>query len=125
MIRAIPPAAAAPERKAAGKVQKIGRQPKIPKPAIDNAAIFIVGQATESNLLTPRLVGKRVNLHPVWVIFSLLAFGDLFGLLGLLIAVPVAAILGVLIRFALRKYLASPIYDPAAVTVRDDIAIRP
>jgi predicted PurR-regulated permease PerM len=89
------------------------------------AAIFIVGQATESNLLTPRLVGKRVNLHPVWVIFSLLAFGDLFGLLGLLIAVPVAAILGVLIRFALRKYLASPIYDPAAVTVRDDIAIRP
>jgi predicted PurR-regulated permease PerM len=88
------------------------------------AAIFIVGQATESNLLTPRLVGKRVNLHPVWVIFSLLAFGDLFGLLGLLIAVPVAAILGVLIRFALQKYLASPIYDPAAVA-RDDIAIRP
>jgi len=74
--------------------------------------------------LDARLVGKRVNLHPVWVIFSLLAFGDLFGLLGLLIAVPVAAILGVLIRFALQKYLASPIYDPAAVA-RDDIAIRP
>ena len=88
------------------------------------AAIFVVGQAAESNLLTPRLIGKRVNLHPVWVIFSLLAFSNLFGLLGLLIAVPVAAIIGVLTRFALQRYLASPIYDPAAAAERDDISIR-
>jgi len=78
----------------------------------------------ESNLLTPRLIGKRVNLHPVWVIFSLLAFSNLFGLLGLLIAVPVAAIIGVLTRFALQRYLASPIYDPVAAAKRDDISIR-
>lgn len=79
------------------------------------AIIFIVGQSIEGNLLTPKLVGDRVNLHPVWVIFSLLAFGNLFGLAGLLVAVPVAAIIGVLTRFALRQYLVSPIYDPAAV----------
>jgi predicted PurR-regulated permease PerM len=49
-------------------------------------------------------------LHPLWLIFALFAFGYLFGILGLLIAVPVAAALGVLARFALRQYLASPIY---------------
>ncbi len=75
--------------------------------------IFVVGQAIEGNFLTPKLVGDRVNLHPVWVIFALLAFGNLFGLAGLLVAVPVAAIIGVLTRFALSQYLASPIYDPA------------
>jgi predicted PurR-regulated permease PerM len=77
------------------------------------AAIFAVGQAIEGNVLTPKLVGERVNLHPVWVIFALLAFGELFGLLGLLIAVPVAAVIGVITRFAMQRYLASPLYDPA------------
>jgi predicted PurR-regulated permease PerM len=76
------------------------------------AGIFLVGQTIEGNILTPRLVGGRVNLHPVWVIFALLAFGSLFGLLGLMIAVPVAAIIGVLTRFALQRYLAGPLYDP-------------
>ncbi|HZS82072.1 MAG TPA: AI-2E family transporter [Stellaceae bacterium] len=76
------------------------------------AAIFAAGQAIEGNLLTPKLVGDRVHLHPVWVIFALLAFGDLFGLAGLLVAVPAAAIIGVLMRFALQRYLASPLYDP-------------
>jgi predicted PurR-regulated permease PerM len=76
------------------------------------AAIFVAGQLLEGNVLTPKLVGDRVNLHPVWVMFSLLAFGNLFGLVGLLVAVPVAAIIGVLIRFALGRYLASPLYDP-------------
>lgn len=88
------------------------------------AGIFVVGQAIEGNLLTPKLVGERVNLHPVWVIFSLLAFGNLFGLLGLLIAVPVAAIIGVLTRFALGRYLASPIYDPPAARAHDDGPVR-
>jgi predicted PurR-regulated permease PerM len=79
--------------------------------------IFVVGQAIEGNFLTPKLVGDRVNLHPVWVIFALLAFGNLFGLAGLLVAVPVAAVIGVLTRFALQRYLASPIYDPAVAPV--------
>jgi predicted PurR-regulated permease PerM len=76
------------------------------------AGIFVVGQSLEGNVLTPKLVGDRVHLHPVWVIFSLLAFGNLFGLAGLLVAVPVAAIIGVLVRFSLHQYLASPLYDP-------------
>ncbi|MBX6367493.1 MAG: AI-2E family transporter [Rhodospirillales bacterium] len=76
------------------------------------AGIFVFGQAVEGNVLTPKLVGDRVNLHPVWVIFALLAFGSLFGFVGVLLAVPIAAILGVLVRFALERYLASPLYDP-------------
>ncbi|HTZ78710.1 MAG TPA: AI-2E family transporter [Stellaceae bacterium] len=75
--------------------------------------LFLVGWTVEGNVLTPKLVGERVNLHPVWVIFALLAFGSLFGFLGVLIAVPIAAILGVLVRFALSQYLASQFYDPA------------
>jgi predicted PurR-regulated permease PerM len=88
------------------------------------AGIFVAGQTIEGNLLTPKLVGERVNLHPVWVIFALLAFGNLFGLAGLLIAVPVAATFGVLTRFALSRYLASPIYDPLSACARDDESIR-
>jgi predicted PurR-regulated permease PerM len=76
------------------------------------AAVFLAGQTIEGNVLTPKLVGERVNLHPVWVIFALLAFGALFGFVGVLLAVPVAAILGVLVRFALARYLVSPLYDP-------------
>lgn len=83
--------------------------------------VFVVGQAIEGNFLTPKLVGDRVNLHPVWVIFALLAFGNLFGLAGLLVAVPVAAIIGVLTRFALGRYLASPIYDPAVAVVPAEV----
>jgi predicted PurR-regulated permease PerM len=75
--------------------------------------IFIAGQAVESNVLSPKLVGERVNLHPVWVIFALLAFGALFGFVGVLLALPAAAVTGVLVRFALARYLASPLYDPA------------
>jgi predicted PurR-regulated permease PerM len=75
--------------------------------------VFAVGSFVESNVLSPRLVGGRVNLHPVWIIFALLAFGSLFGFLGVLIAVPTAAVAGVLVRFALGRYLESPLYDPA------------
>jgi predicted PurR-regulated permease PerM len=88
------------------------------------AVIFVVGQTIESNLLTPKLVGERVNLHPVWVIFSLLAFGNLFGLVGLVIAVPAAATLGVLTRFALARYLDSRLYDPFSASARDDDSIH-
>jgi predicted PurR-regulated permease PerM len=72
--------------------------------------IFAVGQFLEGNVLAPRLVGNRVGLHPVWVIFALLAGGALFGFVGLLLAMPVAAVAGVLIRFAVARYRDSPYY---------------
>ena len=72
--------------------------------------IFLVGQFLEGNLLAPKLVGKSVGLHPVWLIFALLAFGYLFGFVGLLVAVPLAATIGVLVRFALLRYRESSLY---------------
>ena len=74
------------------------------------AAIFFGGQFIEGNILQPNLVGKSVGLHPVWLMFALFAFGALFGFAGLLVAVPAAAAVGVLVRFALSRYLASPLY---------------
>jgi predicted PurR-regulated permease PerM len=74
------------------------------------AAVFFTGQLIEGNILQPRLVGKSVGLHPVWLMFALFAFGALFGFVGLLIAVPAAAAVAVLVRFALARYLASPLY---------------
>jgi len=74
------------------------------------AAIFVVGQAAEGNLLTPKLVGERVGLHPVWVMFALLAAGVLFGFVGVLLAVPMAAVAGVMLRFGMQRYLASPYF---------------
>src|SRR5215203_5946747 len=72
--------------------------------------IFITGQFIEGNILSPKLVGASVGLHPVWLMFALFAFGALLGFVGLLLAVPLAAIAGVLGRFALRRYLASTVY---------------
>ncbi|HUI14720.1 MAG TPA: AI-2E family transporter [Xanthobacteraceae bacterium] len=74
------------------------------------AGIVLVGQFIEGNVLSPKLVGHSVGLHPVWLMFALFAFSYLFGFVGLLLAVPLAAAAGVLIRFALRRYLASPLY---------------
>ena len=74
------------------------------------AGIVLFGQVLEGNVLSPRLVGKSVGLHPVWLMFALFAFGYLLGFVGLLLAVPLAAATAVLIRFALRRYLASPLY---------------
>ena len=73
-------------------------------------AIFLVGQFIEGNIVSPKFVGERVGLHPVWLIFAMFAFGYLFGFVGLLIAVPLGAAIGVLLRFALRQYFASPLY---------------
>ena len=72
--------------------------------------IFLVGQFVEGNLLAPKLVGESVGLHPVWIIFALLGFGYLFGFVGLLVAVPLAATIGVLARFALQRYRESSLY---------------
>lgn len=74
------------------------------------AAIFLAGQLLEGNVLTPRLVGGSVGLHPVWLIFALSVFGSSFGFVGLLVAVPVAAALGVLARFALERYVRGRLY---------------
>ena len=81
-------------------------------------AIFLVGQFLEGQVLTPRLIGKRIGLHPVWLIFALLAFGYLFGFLGLLVAVPLAAAAGVLVRFALQRYQSSALYTGVEVKSR-------
>jgi predicted PurR-regulated permease PerM len=64
----------------------------------------------EGNFLTPKLVGDSIGLHPVWVMFALLAGGVLLGFLGLMIAVPLAAVIGVLTRFAISKYKQSSLY---------------
>ena len=74
------------------------------------AAIFVAGQAVEGNYLTPKLVGDRVGLHPVWVIFALFAGGSLLGFVGMLIALPAAAAIGVLARFAIGQYRESRLY---------------
>ncbi len=81
------------------------------------AGVFLVGQFVEGNFLTPRIVGGRIGLHPVWVIFALLAGGSLFGFTGVLLAVPVAAAIGVLIRFWAARYRQSALYHGRAPTV--------
>ncbi|MGL4280481.1 MAG: AI-2E family transporter [Albidovulum sp.] len=74
------------------------------------AGIFAVGQFLEGNIITPKLVGGSIGLHPVWLLFALSAFGTIFGFVGMLVAVPVAAALGVLVRFAISQYLDSRLY---------------
>jgi predicted PurR-regulated permease PerM len=74
------------------------------------AAVFASGQFIEGNILTPKLVGKSVGLHPVWLLLALSAFGSIFGFVGMLVAVPVAAMIGVLTRFAVEQYQASLLY---------------
>ncbi len=74
-------------------------------------SVFLAGQALDAGFLSPTIVGSKIGLHPVWMIFALLAFSYLFGFLGLLVAVPVSAAIGVLVRFGLRSYLASPVYQ--------------
>ncbi|MDR3438444.1 AI-2E family transporter [Telmatospirillum sp.] len=74
------------------------------------AGVFLVGNLLESYVLAPKLVGEKIGLHPVWVIFALLAGGALFGFLGILLALPVTAVIGVLIRFGLGRYLESSLY---------------
>ena len=74
------------------------------------AAVFFVGQTLESYVFTPRLVGGRVGLSPIWIIFAMLAGGALFGFTGVLLALPVAAVVGVLVRFGIEQYLESDLY---------------
>ena len=72
--------------------------------------VFAFGQFMEGNVLTPRLVGKSVGLHPVWLMFALSLFGGIFGIAGMLVAVPISAAIGVLMRFAIGQYQDSLLY---------------
>lgn len=83
------------------------------------AAIFALGQFLEGNVITPRLVGNSVGLHPVWLLFALSAFGTLFGFVGMLVAVPVAASIGVLVRFVSDRYTDSMLYRGVAADGED------
>ncbi|HVB89406.1 MAG TPA: AI-2E family transporter, partial [Beijerinckiaceae bacterium] len=90
---------------------------------MEAVGVVVAGQFLEGNILSPWLVGSSIGLHPVWLIFALLSFGSLFGFTGLILAVPVAAASGVLLRFALRHYLSSPIYRGAEISSREEIAL--
>lgn len=79
-------------------------------PIVQVIAVFMIGQFLEGNFLTPKLVGDSVGLHPVWIMFALLAGGVLLGFLGLMIAVPAAAVIGVLLRHAIENYKQSSLY---------------
>jgi len=81
------------------------------------AVIFLIGHLAAADFLQPKLIGSRVHLHQVWVIFALLAFGELFGFLGVLLALPAAAVTGVLVRFALTRYRHSSLYDPGRADI--------
>jgi predicted PurR-regulated permease PerM len=84
------------------------------------AGIFAVGQFLEGNILQPRLVGSSIGVHPVWLMFALFAFGSLFGFVGVLLAVPVTAAIGVLVRFAVQRYQESGLYQERAAARPDD-----
>lgn len=77
-------------------------------------AIFVSGQMLEGNVLTPNLVGRSVGLHPVWLLLALSVFGSLFGFVGMLVAVPVSAALGVLARFVVEQYKSGLLYQGAS-----------
>ncbi|WP_368345967.1 AI-2E family transporter [Pelagovum sp. HNIBRBA483] len=83
------------------------------------AGIFAFGQFLEGNILTPKLVGGSVGLHPVWLLFALSVFGTLFGFVGMLVAVPIAAILGVIARFAIAQYKTGRLYTGFAGKNKD------
>jgi predicted PurR-regulated permease PerM len=80
-------------------------------PILIVVGIFAGAQVLDAGFLSPNIVGSKIGLHPVWLIFSLFVFSYLFGFVGVLVAVPIAAAVGVLVRFALKIYLESPLYS--------------
>jgi predicted PurR-regulated permease PerM len=87
--------------------------------------IFAIGQFLEGNFLSPKLVGGSIGLHPVWLMFSLFAFSYVFGFVGLLLAVPMAAAAGVLVRHVLGKYLRSRLYTGVPVAAAEPRPLKP
>ncbi len=92
-------------------------------PLLKVLAVFAAGQALDAALLQPKIVGPKIGLHPVWLIFALFVFSYMFGFVGVLVAVPVTAAIAVLVRFAIEVYLTSPIYQghdaPRAASLRE------
>lgn len=74
------------------------------------AGIFLFGQTVESYYITPKIIGERVRLHPVWLIFAIVVGAYLMGFVGALIAMPMAAVIGVMVRFSMEKYYESDLY---------------
>ena len=91
------------------------------------AIVFAVGQTLEGYVLVPRLVGEKIGLHPVAVIFAVLAGGELFGFVGVLLALPVASVVMVVLRYAHERYTASELYnageEPVIVVVGGENAV--
>ncbi len=90
-------------------------------PILTVIGIFAGAQVLDAGFLSPNIVGSKIGLHPVWLIFSLFVFSYLFGFVGVLVAVPIAAAIGVLVRFALKIYLASPLYSGIGPGVPVDV----
>ncbi|MET0527760.1 MAG: AI-2E family transporter [Microvirga sp.] len=85
-------------------------------PLVEVGGIFLIGEILADYVLSPRIIGRRVNLNPVWLMFSLFAFGYLFGFVGLLVAIPLAASLGVVLRFMMKRSLAGPAPNAAPMS---------
>jgi predicted PurR-regulated permease PerM len=92
-------------------------------PILIVVGIFAGAQVLDAGFLSPNIVGSKIGLHPVWLIFSLFVFSYLFGIVGVLVAVPIAAAIGVLVRFALNAYLASGVYQGEAVSAGESAAL--
>jgi predicted PurR-regulated permease PerM len=90
-------------------------------PLVEVGGIFLIGEILADYVLSPRIIGRRVNLNPVWLMFSLFAFGYLFGFVGLLVAIPLAASLGVVLRFMMKRSLAGP--APNAVPMSSAVGV--
>jgi predicted PurR-regulated permease PerM len=86
-------------------------------PILTVVGIFIGAQVLDAGFLSPKIVGSKIGLHPVWLIFALFVFSYMFGFVGVLVAVPIAAAIAVLVRFALSVYLASPVYRGDAALI--------
>lgn len=86
-------------------------------PILTVIGIFIGAQVLDAGFLSPKIVGSKIGLHPVWLIFALFVFSYMFGFVGVLVAVPIAAAIAVLVRFALSVYLASPVYRGDAALI--------
>ena len=94
-----------------------------PTPLLKAVGVLVCGIAIDTAFLSPRFVGQKIGLHPVWMIFALFVFSYLFGLVGTLVAVPMAAAIGVLVRFAMQLYLDSSVYKGSSAAVADGGAI--